>query len=364
MRKGRRRALKIKPPRFADMPENIPHPPGCPACAGRLPLRWVEDHFDRVGGKPYRLLSCPDCGVVSTEPREPVGARWYVKAAPLRALEKRPPPEADWRFRQFFSEGIPPGRLLDVGCGDGSFLNLARRAGFQTTGFDYDQRVVAQAKALGLADVHAMEFSCFCAGRQAGEFDVATLFDVLEHTPEPAWFLGQVKRLIKPGGHVAVTLPNALRPLPWGREEHDFPPHHFTRWTPGAMRAFLEGHGFSVVRQDAGTLKLRYLSDHFFFFRLMPGLLKIARQLLFGRSGQRPQATLTELYAAEGTAGWLSDKLLRQKIVNAARLAFQILFTPAALGLKVYYRSRQRRCGDCLYTLARRRDNGAAPFRR
>ena len=53
-----------------------------------------------------------------------------------------------------------------------------------------------------------------------------------------------------------MTLPNALRPLPFVREQHDYPPHHFTRWTPEAMRGFLEREGFSVVHQDAGSLKV------------------------------------------------------------------------------------------------------------
>lgn len=326
----------------------------CPACASASPLSFVEDHYDRIGKKPYRLLLCPDCGVVSSEPREAVGAEWYAAAAPLRALEKKPPAGSDWRFRQFLSEKLPPGRILDVGCGDGGFMDLARGAGFSPAGFDYDERVVAQARAKGLADAHAMEFKKFCASRKAGEFDAATFFDVLEHTPEPAWFFGEVKRLLKPGAHVAITLPNGLRPLPWGREEHDFPPHHFTRWTPQSMRRFLERQGFEVVRQEAGTLKLRYLSDHFFFYRVMPKLIAGAKRVLFREA---KGATLSELYekAGDGKPGVLADKGRRQGLVNAARFTFQVAFTPVAIGMKAYYRSGNEYCGDSLYTLAKRR---------
>ena len=327
----------------------------CPACESEAPLSFVEDHYDRIGKKPYRLLSCPDCGVVSSEPREAVGAEWYAAAAPLRALEKKPAAESDWRFQQFLSEKVPPGKILDVGCGDGSFMDLARIAGFSPSGFDYDERVTAQARAKGLSDAHTMEFSKFCKSRKPGEFDAATFFDVLEHTPEPAWFFGEVKRLLKPGAYVAITLPNGLRPLPWGREEHDFPPHHFTRWTPESMRRFLERQGFEVVRQEAGTLKLRYLSDHFFFYRVMPQLIAGAKKLLFREA---KGATLSELYdkAGGGQARGLADKGRRQRLVNAARFAFQISFTPAALAMKAYYRSRQKLCGDSLYTLARYRN--------
>ena len=330
---------------------------GCPACGSPRPRDFVETHFDKIGAETYTLSRCGGCGVVSSEPRRAVGADWYVKASPIRDLERRSPPDNDWRFRQFFSDGLPAGRLLDVGCGDGGFLSLARRKGFEAVGFDYDERVVAQARARGLDDVHAMEFSKFCAGRKPGEFDVATMFDVLEHTPEPAWFFGEVKRLLKPGGCVAITLPNALRPIPWGREEHDFPPHHYTRWTPDAMRGFLESQGFDIVRQDAGVLKTRYLADHFFFYRVMPPLLKAVKRIVFRRGGGADGAPLSELYAKTGgeKAGALGDKVRRQRLVNAARAAFWIFSAPVWLALRAYYAAREPRSGDCLYTLARRR---------
>lgn len=334
-------------------------PSGCPACSSTADPAFVEEHFDRIGSKAYRLLLCPDCGVVFSEPRQAVGAGWYAACAPLRGRERRQAPESDWRFRQFFRDQPPPGRLLDVGCGDGGFLTLAARRGFAVTGFDYDERVAAQARAKGLPDVHAMEFSDFIAGRRPAEFDAATLFDVLEHAPEPAWFLDRVKSLLKPGAYLAVTVPNALRPLPWGREEHDYPPHHFTRWTQRALRGFLERRGFEVVRQEAGILKLSYLSDHFFFYRVMPGLIALAKRVLFGGAAKEG-ATLSELYDrdAQGSSGGLGDKMTRQRLVNAARLAFLVLFSPAALLMKGYYRLSRPRCGDHLYALARLRPDG------
>ena len=333
----------------------MPHPPGCPACGSLSVLRLVEEHLDRIGGEKYRILSCPDCGVVSSEPRLPVGSEWYVKLSPARVETARDPrhgssPEADWRFREFFSDRLPPGRLLDVGCGGGSFLALAARRGFRPTGFDYDRRMVEEARARGL-DAHCAEFEEFLASRQEGEFDVLTLFDVLEHTPEPAWFLRQLKRLLKPGGHLAVTLPNAQRPLPFGREEHDYPPHHFTRWTPAALRSFLEREGFAVVRQNARALHLRYLSDHLFFYRFMPLALALARRILLKGSGDG--RTISEAYAAVGPGhGLLADKARRQRIVDAARFCFQVLASPATLIQRARYLRRQPESGDCLYTLA------------
>ena len=74
-------------------------PPGCPACSSPAEPVLVEEHLDRIGSRTYRLLLCPACGVVFSEPRQAVGADWYAACAPLRGRERRPEPETDWRFR-------------------------------------------------------------------------------------------------------------------------------------------------------------------------------------------------------------------------------------------------------------------------
>lgn len=331
----------------------------CPACLAAAPLEFVEEHVDRIGGRTYRVGLCRECGVVSSEPREPVGADWYEKAAPLRLDAWPSRPDEDWRFARFFEDVRPPARLLDLGCGDGGFLRLARSRGFEGVGFDYDERVVGAARRQGL-DVHSARFEDFCASRPSAEFDGLTMFDVLEHVPEPAAYLDAAKRLLKPGGLLALTLPNALRPLPWGREEHDYPPHHFTRWTPGAMKGFLGRRGFEVLRQDCGHLRLRFLADHVFFYRLMPPVLGLAKRVLFGnKAGGR--ASLSELYERSGAdpappsglRAALSDRLLRQRLAVGASRAFYYAFLPVAWGMRSYYRLKEPRGGDCLYTLAR-----------
>ncbi|MDX6768227.1 MAG: class I SAM-dependent methyltransferase [Elusimicrobiota bacterium] len=328
----------------------------CPACAGPGPFAKVEDWRDPVAGGAYSLHECPSCGVVFSEPRVAVGAQWYEKAAPLRAREAKAEPAKDWRFVTFLAEPLAPGRLLDVGCGDGAFLALAQTKGWKGLGFDYETRMIERGRGHGVEIVSA-DFETFCKGRAPGEFDAATLFDVLEHTPEPARLLALLRPLLKEGGRLAITLPNARRPIPFRREQHDYPPHHFTRWSPEAMRAFLEKNGFVVERQDAGHLRVDYLSDHLFFFGLMPFALGAAKAALFGR---RKEGTVSELYAAAGGAaaapepGSLADPALRARLVDWLKLLAKPLTWPAAFVMTAYYRATRELSGDCLYTLARR----------
>lgn len=328
-------------------------PRDCPACGRGGPFAAVDAWRDPVAGGRYALWSCAPCGVVFSEPREPVGADWYEKAAPLRAKEHKPAPGSDWRFQRFLKEGLPPGKILDVGCGDGGFLELAQSGGWKGVGFDYETRMIELAKARGV-EAHACDFAAFCASRGSGEFDAITLFDVLEHTPEPRELLGRLIPLLKKGGYVALTLPNARRPIPFIREEHDYPPHHFTRWSPEAMRGFLERNGFAVVHQDAGSLKLAYLSDHIYFYVLMPFMLSFAKRVLFGEDDEGK--TVTELYAASGGTGALADKSLRQSLVDVVKFILRLITIPIAALMWLWYRATSLFPGDCLYTLARRVD--------
>lgn len=278
----------------------------------------------------------------------PPPAGWYEKAAPLRAKEERPLPSDDWRFGLFLSEDLKPGKILDVGCGDGGFLGLAKNAGWTGVGVDYDERVIARAAERGV-EAHSDDLVAFLKKRRPADFDAAVLFDVLEHTPEPAELLDAVTPLLKKGGHLALTLPNAARPLPFKREEHDYPPHHFTRWTPEAMRGFLERRGYEVVRQDAGTLKLAYLSDHLYFAMLAP-LIAIYKRIKFGPAASGK--TVTELEA--GGTGALSDKAKRQGLVDAVKLVLRVLTWPVAALMWAFYKLTRPLPGDSLYTLARR----------
>lgn len=100
----------------------------------------------------------------------------------------------------------PPGKLLDVGCGNGEFLAIARDAGYVVDGID----VSASAKQLcgrrgisvRVGDVRAP--SQFSADER---FDIITFWDVIEHLPDPHGFLARARELLRPGGYVLVKTP-------------------------------------------------------------------------------------------------------------------------------------------------------------
>lgn len=111
------------------------------------------------------------------------------------------------RIDHMFLDDQPPGKLLDVGCGDGKYLNQMRALNWEGSGVDFDPAAVAAAKQqygfdLCCGDLHSAPFS-------DGTFDAITMKHVIEHVPDPTSFLQKACDLMKPGGRLVVVTPNA-----------------------------------------------------------------------------------------------------------------------------------------------------------
>ena len=86
----------------------------------------------------------------------------------------------------------------------------------------------------------------------SGQFDVVTLFDVLEHIDDEGSAMAAVHQLVRPGGLLVVTVP-AL-PLLWS--DHDVSVHHRRRYTQATLRPVIEGAGFRLARLSYHTCLL------------------------------------------------------------------------------------------------------------
>ena len=99
------------------------------------------------------------------------------------------------------------GRLLDIGCGTGEFLEAATRRGWEVCGVELSARAARLARKKGL-DVRCCTLSS--APYASGSFDAVTCLDVLEHVADPLQDLQRARELLAPGGLLVMRVPNTV----------------------------------------------------------------------------------------------------------------------------------------------------------
>jgi len=140
-------------------------------------------------------------------------------------------------------------RLLDVGCGNGDFMLLAQRAGWQVKGVDPDPEAVKIARQRGLnvvqGDVHTLH-------DEANTYDGITLNHVIEHVHWPVEVLSACYRLLRTGGWLWIETPN-LDAQGHTRFKEDWVgldiPRHLVVFTYKTLVELLRKVGFTRVEQ-------------------------------------------------------------------------------------------------------------------
>jgi len=210
--------------------------------------------------------------------------RWWDPQGEFRPLHEINPLRLEW------IDGHAPlagKRVLDVGCGGGILTEAMAQRGAHVTGIDLSD------KALRVAELHLQESRLSVtyekanvddfAARRAGEFDVVTCMELLEHVPEPAAMVAACARLVRAGGQVFFSTINRnprsylfavigaeylLRLLPRGT--HDYlrfvKPSELARWSraSGLRPDELVGMSYNPIRRryrlgaDCGVNYLLY----------------------------------------------------------------------------------------------------------
>jgi SAM-dependent methyltransferase len=138
----------------------------------------------------------------------------------------------------------PRPRILDAGCGTGGMLAHLRgiSPGARAVGTDPSALALALCKRRGLAAVARAEAGHLPFRR--ADFDVVLLLDVLEHVRDEGALLAAVRRVLRPGGTVLVSVPA----YQWLWSVHDEALHHVRRYTARRLRHALAEAGFIVDR--------------------------------------------------------------------------------------------------------------------
>lgn len=261
--------------------------PDCNLCSGQ-----AHTHvFTKFG---FDLLKCSNCGLayVGNPPTPHEIANFYADEADHQddlldvhsAMFARQTRVAATHV-SVLKKSATPARLLDVGCSAGHFLDQARSAGFVCSGVEFSPTSSAFARDQFGFDVHTGDIHGLGGDEQ---FDVITMFDVIEHVPDPSADMATIFARLKPGGLFLVSTPNidGLFPqasLPIAKLidhwPHIEPPHHLYQFSVRTLRAMLQKAGFSVEGDHHINIDLAYSFGNIERLRNSPQMLAYA--LLF-----------------------------------------------------------------------------------
>ncbi|HET8703632.1 bifunctional 2-polyprenyl-6-hydroxyphenol methylase/3-demethylubiquinol 3-O-methyltransferase UbiG [Castellaniella sp.] len=182
---------------------------------------------------------------------------WWDPQGDLKTLHDINPLRLDWiRSQAGPLEGL---RALDVGCGGGLLAEAMAAEGAQVTGIDLAKQSLQIARLHGHESGVQVHYECTSAEdyaqQQAGQFDLVTCMELLEHVPDPASVVDACARLVRPGGLVCFSTLNrnpksfllaivaaeyVMRMLPRGTHSYE----HFI--TPSELAAAARAAGLEV----------------------------------------------------------------------------------------------------------------------
>lgn len=206
------------------------------------------------------FFKCGECGVMFNAFRgsgrydgtEDGNEKYSSVAEDIRIFQKK---LFRWRFNSILSQ-LPIGKLLDIGCSTGCFIEVGKEFGWETAGIDVSEEACAVAGKIDGARVSCgiLEESKF----GDGEFSLINMSHLLEHIGEPHVFMKEVNRVLSPQGAVLIEVPNerfflarvliysilgrVFKGLTYKPDEN-----HIFYYTPASLRILIESSGFKVI---------------------------------------------------------------------------------------------------------------------
>ena len=168
----------------------------CPACGERC-----------RSGEGF-ISFCPKCGhrwlATSQAEREAVETDMYTHDyVGYRADPKFVATAAAVTADELSRRVPPPARVLDVGCGAGDFMQVAKDAGYDVEGIDISEASAEICRSRGL-NARAGDF---LTEKFDGKFDLITMWDVVEHLRDPAAFFDRARSLLSKDGYLFAKIP-------------------------------------------------------------------------------------------------------------------------------------------------------------
>lgn len=239
---------------------------GCPICrhGGYNLAFWKWD---------YGYNKCIDCEAIwlCPQPKPEVLKRFYngVYEFFIQEIALKNGWSANWfdpvakKLKQMTPNKSP--LLVDIGCGLGDFMRAAKKAGFTTLGLDLNKTCVKHINEHG-----GTALNMTIEGLGWSEIDVITIWETIEHVPDPAATLSKIHSVLKSGGILGLSTVNhnSLNARILGSRWRSFAPiEHLYSFTPKGIGLLLNKCGFEVL-EIQHQYHFEIFTDAFDFFQL------------------------------------------------------------------------------------------------
>ena len=243
--------------------------PWCDSDKAQINL-WLKDEF--LTKEDFHICECLNCGLLYTMPRpdkDHIGA--YYKSEDYYSHKENTKgfvPKLYERIKknnlknkyQLATKGLSVGKMLEIGCGVGDFLHTAEEHGWECIGVEPSEEAKAIATKRTKASILSSEELESLADEQ---FDLITMWHVLEHVDDLRWEMDQLQRLIKPHGRIVIAVPNYKSYDGQYYKEHwaayDVPRHlnHFNRTV---LTKMFKTKGLELKKMDKLKWDAYYIS--------------------------------------------------------------------------------------------------------
>jgi len=230
----------------------------CPICNGDKHKTVVSSKDFFLTQETFQIVECSKCGFRFTNPRpEPASlGKYYESTEYISHSDKRKGLFASvyqlirtytlGRKQVLVEKYSPKGRILDIGCATGHFLHHMKGNGWDTMGIEPDKKTRERAiKELGV-EVYAEEKLDTIIN---SEFDVVSLWHVLEHVPGLSTRMQQINKVLKKRGILILALPNpnSYDAIHYGEYWAGYDlPRHLYHFTKRDVETLLKKYGFAL----------------------------------------------------------------------------------------------------------------------
>ena len=223
------------------------------------------DFTPRFVKEGYPIERCPECGLTQLHPMpssEQLAALYegdyFAKRAAGAGYDDYAEQEAEYAatFREEIGrlrDYVSSGRILDVGCGYGYFMEAAKAAGYEVYGIDVSSGAVEKAARRMPGGVYHGDIRD-CPALEGESFDAVFVSHLIEHIREPKEFVDALNRLLKEDGVAVFLTPNecsALARVSRSRWVSLKVPEHVAFYNPRTLARLLEHANLEVVSVES-----------------------------------------------------------------------------------------------------------------